>query len=187
MLKKCFDIISASFLMPFCILFYLFIGIGIKLTSPGPIIYWSKRIGKNGKIFMMPKFRTMIVGTPNKASHKLSKPENFITDFGIFLRLSSLDELPQIYSVLIGDMSIVGPRPALFNQIDLIALRKKNGVDILLPGITGWSQVNGRDDISIKKKVALDLEYLNHQSLLLDFKILGITLFKVINKKGVSH
>ena len=187
MLKKFFDIIFASFLMPFCILLYLFIGVGIKLTSPGPIIHWSKRIGRNGKIFMMPKFRTMIVGTPNKASHKLTKPENYITYFGKFLRLSSLDELPQIYSILIGDMSFVGPRPALFNQIDLIDLRKKMGVDILLPGITGWSQVNGRDDTSIKKKVALDLEYLNNQSLFLDFKILGITLFKVINMKGVSH
>ena len=187
MLKKCVDNIFASLLIPFCILLYLFIGIGIKLTSPGPVIYWSKRIGRNGKIFMMPKFRTMIVGTPNKASHKLTKSEDYVTDFGRFLRLSSLDELPQIYSILIGDMSIVGPRPALFNQSDLIDLRKKMGVDILVPGITGWAQVNGRDDISTKKKVALDLEYLKHQSLLFDLKILAMTFWKVIIWKGVSH
>jgi O-antigen biosynthesis protein WbqP len=187
MLKRCFAIIFASFLMPFCILLYLFIGIGIKLISPGPIIHWSKRIGKNGKIFMMPKFRTMIVGTPNIASNKLIEPENYVTDFGKFLRLSSLDELPQVYSILIGDMSFVGPRPALFNQSELIKLRKKMGVDILVPGITGWAQVNGRDDISTKKKVALDLIYLNHQSLLFDLKILAMTLWKVIRWKGVSH
>ena len=135
----------------------------------------------------MPKFRTMIISTPNKASHNLIDPENYITSFGKFLRLTSLDELPQIYSILIGDMSFVGPRPALFNQIDLIKLRKKKGVDILLPGITGWAQVNGRDDISITKKVELDLEYLNHQSLSFDKKILWMTILKVIKRHGVSH
>ena len=136
---------------------------------------------------MMPKFRTMIFYTPNKASDKLTEPEKYVTNFGKFLRLTSLDELPQIYSVLIGDMSFVGPRPALFNQTDLIELRKKKGVDSLLQGITGWAQVNGRDYISISTKVALDLDYLNHQSFMFDIKILGITFLKAIKRQGVSH
>ena len=135
----------------------------------------------------MPKFRTMIFGTPSKASNELTKPENYITNFGRFLRLTSLDELPQIYSILIGDMSFVGPRPALFNQIDLVELRKKKGIDILLPGITGWAQVNGRDELSISNKVALDLEYLNHQSFWFDIKILWMTIMKVTKKEGVTH
>jgi O-antigen biosynthesis protein WbqP len=161
--------------------------IAVRITSKGSILYWSDRVGKNNKIFKMPKFRSMEIGTPAVATHLLDNPDSFLSPIGGFLRHSSLDELPQLFSVLKGDMSFVGPRPALYNQDDLIALRTEKGVDKLLPGITGWAQVNGRDELSIPDKVALDVEYLNRQSFWFDMKILWMTFLKVINRDGVSH
>ena len=165
----------------------LFIAIAIQRTSKGPVLYWSDRVGKNNKIFKMPKFRSMLTDTPAVATHLLDNPDTYLSPIGGFLRRTSLDELPQLFSVLKGDMSFVGPRPALFNQEDLIALRKEKGVDRLLPGITGWAQVNGRDELSIPDKVALDVEYLNRQSFWFDMKILWMTFLKVIKRDGVSH
>ena len=163
------------------------IAITIRLTSKGQILYWSDRVGKNNRIFEMPKFRTMHINTPEMATHKMTNPNEFLTPIGGFLRQYSLDELPQLFSILKGDMSFVGPRPALYNQDDLIALRTEKGVDKLLPGVTGWAQVNGRDKLSIPDKVALDVEYLNHQSFWFDVKILWMTFLKVIKRDGVSH
>jgi len=157
------------------------------LTSKGPALYWSDRVGKDNQIFKMPKFRTMLVNTPAVATHLLGDPSVHLSPIGAFLRRSSLDELPQLFSVLKGDMSFIGPRPALFNQDDLIALRTENGVDKLLPGITGWAQVNGRDEVSIPDKVALDVEYLDRQSFWFDVKILCMTFLKVAKRDGVSH
>ena len=165
----------------------LFTFIAVRLTSKGPAIYYSNRVGKNNKIFKMPKFRSMLIGTPVVATHLLGDSSSHLSSIGGLLRRSSLDELPQLFSVLKGDMSFVGPRPALFNQDDLIALRAKKGVDKLLPGITGWAQVNGRDELSIPDKVALDVEYLNRQSFWFDIKILWMTFLKVIKRDGVSH
>ena len=150
-------------------------------------MYWSDRVGRRNVVFKMPKFRSMRVGTPAVATHMLSNPDSFLTPIGSFLRKSSLDELPQIWSILIGDMSFVGPRPALFNQDDLIALRTNHGVDELMPGLTGWAQINGRDELSISEKVALDAEYKRRQSLLFDGLILWRTFVKVIKRDGVSH
>jgi len=159
----------------------------VKFSSKGPALYWSDRVGQNNKIFRMPKFRSMRMDTHIIATHLLKNPESFLTPVGSFLRKSSLDELPQLWSILKGDMSFVGPRPALYNQNYLIALRTKNGVEKLLPGLTGWAQVNGRDDISIKKKVALDIEYMCRQSICFDFVILWMTLLKVLKRESVSH
>jgi len=159
----------------------------VKVTSKGPALYWSDRVGVNGKFFRMPKFRSMLIDTPDVATHLLYNPNSYLSPIGGFLRRSSLDKLPQLFSVLMGDMSFVGPRPALFNQDGLIALRAEKGVDKLLPGITGWAQVNGRDELSIPDKVALDVEYLKEQSFRFDMKILGMTLFKVVRRDGVSH
>jgi O-antigen biosynthesis protein WbqP len=161
--------------------------IAVRITSKGSILYWSDRVGKNNKIFKMPKFRSMEIGTPAVATHLLDNPDSFLSPIGGFLRHSSLDELPQLFSVLKGDMSFVGPRPALYNQDDLIALRTEKGVDRLLPGITGWAQVNGRDELSILDKVALDVEYLNRQSFWFDIKILWMTFLRVVKRDGVSH
>lgn len=168
----------------------LIIMVIIRVSSKGPAIHWSKRIGKNNVIFLMPKFRTMRIDTPQVATHLLSstgKAGSYITPVGSFLRKTSLDELPQIWSVLIGDMNLVGPRPALFNQDDLKELRTKFGVHTLTPGITGWAQINGRDEISIPEKVKLDKEYLDRRSFWLDVKILFLTAYKVIARKDVSH
>ena len=165
----------------------LLIVIIVRLTSKGFALYWSDRVGKNNKMFKMPKFRSMLIDTPAVATHLLDNPDSYLSPIGGFLRRTSLDELPQLFSVLKGDMSFVGPRPALFNQEDLIALRKEKGVDKLLPGITGWAQVNGRDELSIPDKVALDVEYLNRKSFWFDIKILWMTFLKVIKKDGVSH
>ena len=165
----------------------VFIAIAIRLTSKGPSLYWSDRIGKSNKIFKMPKFRSMMIDAPPLATHLLDSPDSYLSPIGSFLRLSSLDELPQLFSVLKGDMTFVGPRPALYNQDDLIALRTEEGVDKLLPGITGWAQVNGRDKLSIPDKVALDVEYLNHQSFWFDMKILWMTFLRVMKRDGVSH
>jgi O-antigen biosynthesis protein WbqP len=165
----------------------LLISIAVRLSSKGPALYWSDRIGKNNKIFKMPKFRSMLIDTPSVATHLLNNPDSHLSPIGVFLRRSSLDEFPQLFSVLKGDMSFVGPRPALYNQDDLIALRTEKGVDKLLPGITGWAQVNGRDELSILDKVELDVEYLNRQSLWFDLKILWMTFLKVMKRDGVSH
>lgn len=159
----------------------------VKLTSKGPALYWSDRVGKGNRIFRMPKFRSMRIGTPAVATHLLQDPNAYLTPIGSFLRKSSLDELPQLWSILKGDMSFVGPRPALFNQDDLIRLRTDAGVDKLLPGLTGWAQINGRDELPIPQKVALDIDYMHRQSLWFDFKILWLTLLKVVRRDGVSH
>jgi len=161
--------------------------IAVRITSKGSILYWSDRVGKNNKVFKMPKFRSMRIDTPAVATHLLDNPGAYLSPIGGFLRRSSLDELPQLFSVLKGDMSFVGPRPALFNQKDLIALRSEKGVDKLLPGVTGWAQVNGRDELSIPDKVVLDVEYLNRQSFWFDIKILWMTFLKVVKRDGVSH
>jgi len=165
----------------------LVISLLVYISSGRPVLYWSDRIGKEGSIFSMPKFRTMRTNTPEIATHKLDNPDIFLTPIGRILRKTSLDELPQIWSIIIGDMNFVGPRPALFNQDDLIDLRIKEGVDKLLPGITGWAQVNGRDELSISDKVALDVEYMNRKSFFFDLKIIWMTFLKVVNSKGISH
>ena len=163
------------------------VGIYVRTTSPGPAIYWSDRVGQRNRIFKMPKFRTMRVDTPAVATHLLPDPKQVLTPIGSFLRRSSLDELPQLWSILKGDMSFVGPRPALFNQYDLIALRTECGVDALVPGLTGWAQVNGRDALSIADKVQFDLQYLENRSFLMDMKILYMTFIKVLRRAEVSH
>jgi O-antigen biosynthesis protein WbqP len=186
-MKRFFDFSLVIFLI-FVLLFFIIISaILVKITSKGNALYWSDRVGKNNRIFKMPKFRSMLTGTPVVATHLLDNPGAYLSPIGDFLRRSSLDELPQLFSVLKGDMSFVGPRPALFNQDDLIALRTEKGVDKLLPGITGWAQVNGRDELSIPDKVALDTEYLNRQSFWFDIKILWMTFLKVVSRDGVSH
>ncbi len=166
---------------------YLFIIILVYLTSKDPVFYWSERVGKDNKIFKMPKFRSMLINTPAVATHLLDNPDSYLSPIGGFLRSTSLDEIPQLYSVLKGDMNFVGPRPALYNQDELIALRTEKGVNKLLPGITGWAQVNGRDELSIADKVALDVEYLNRQSFWFDIKILWMTFLKVVSRDGVNH
>jgi O-antigen biosynthesis protein WbqP len=165
----------------------LLVAAAIKLTSRGPILYWSDRVGKGNRIFRMPKFRSMRTDTPTVATHLLDSPDRYLTPIGGFLRRSSLDELPQLWSVMHGDMSLVGPRPALFNQEDLIELRTRCGVHRLVPGLTGWAQVNGRDELSIPDKVMLDVEYLQRQSLWFDLRILWLTFVKVLRRDGVSH
>jgi O-antigen biosynthesis protein WbqP len=186
-MKRVFDFTTALILMIIMALPIAVIAILVKLTSPGPAIYRSARVGKDNKSFIMPKFRTMFKDSPEVATHLLQNAENYITPFGSFLRCTSLDELPQLWSVLKGDMSFVGPRPALYNQDDLIQLRTKKEISRLTPGITGWAQINGRDDISIPVKVSYDEYYLKNQSFFLDVKILWKTFFKVIREEGVFH
>lgn len=186
-MKRLFDIFLALFVAIVLTLPMLVMAIVVRLTSSGPALYWSNRIGRCNIIFRMPKFRTMKIDTPSLATHLLSDSGQYLTPVGSFLRKSSLDELPQLWSILIGDMSFVGPRPALFNQDDLIALRTQYGVDKLVPGLTGWAQVNGRDELSIPIKVQYEVEYLNKQSFWFDIKILGLTFLKVIRQAGVSH
>jgi O-antigen biosynthesis protein WbqP len=186
-MKRIFDLLLGIAILVLLAALMLLIAIAVRLTSKGSALYWSDRVGKNNIIFKMPKFRSMRVGTPAVATHLLDNPDSFLSPIGGFLRRSSLDELPQLISVLKGDMSFVGPRPALYNQDGLIALRTENGVDKLLPGITGWAQVNGRDELSIPDKVALDVEYLNQQSFWFDMKILWMTFLKVMKRDGVSH
>ena len=186
-LKRSFDFVfalaGAVFLaVPFSVLYF-----AVKGTSPGPALYWSDRIGCNNRVFKMPKFRSMRIDTPAVATHLLQNPGQWLTPIGSFLRKSSLDELPQLWSILKGDMSFVGPRPALFNQDDLIALRTEKGVHELLPGLTGWAQVNGRDELPIPQKVQLDVEYLQRRSFLFDLKIIWMTALKVFARDGVSH
>ena len=186
-MKRVFDLFFGVILLLSLVIIMLFIAIAIRRTSKGSVLYWSDRVGKNNKIFKMPKFRSMLTDTPAVATHLLDNPDAYLSPIGGFLRSTSLDEIPQLFSVLKGDMSFVGPRPALFNQKDLIALRSEKGVDKLLPGITGWAQVNGRDELSIPDKVVLDTEYLDRQSFWFDMKILWMTLLKVLNRDGVSH
>lgn len=187
MLKRIFDLVLVIAAISLLWLPILLIAILVRLTSPGPALYWSDRVGRNNRIFRMPKFRTMRTGTPAVATHLLQDPRRHLTSIGPFLRKTSLDELPQLWSILKGDMSLVGPRPALFNQDDLIALRTRHGVHELVPGLTGWAQVNGRDELPIPEKVKLDAEYLRRRSFGFDLYILWLTLLKVLRSEGVSH
>ncbi len=186
-MKRLFDLVLAIILTILFALPLLFVALAVRLTSSGPALYWSDRMGRNNQIFQMPKFRSMIAGTPAVATHLLDNPESFLTPIGSFLRRSSLDELPQIWSVLVGDMSFVGPRPALYNQNDLIALRTERQVHTLAPGLTGWAQVNGRDELPIAAKVDLDVEYMQKQSFFFDVYILYLTFIKVLGRDGVTH
>lgn len=186
-MKRLFDLLLGCLLSLLLLLPCLFVACAVKLTSPGPALYWSDRVGRKNAIFRMPKFRTMRTETPAVATHLLGNPDQFLTPIGSFLRKTSLDELPQLWSILKGDMSFVGPRPALFNQYDLIELRTRHHVDELLPGLTGWAQINGRDELAIPDKVKLDVEYLQRQSLLFDLNILFLTFLKVVRREGVTH
>lgn len=186
-MKRLFDVSVALLAIAVLSIPLLVVAVLVKLTSPGPIVYWSDRVGRHNRIFRMPKFRTMRVDTPAVATHLLADPKRFLTPVGPFLRKSSLDELPQLWSILVGDMSFVGPRPALFNQDDLIALRTEYGVDQVLPGLTGWAQINGRDELPIPDKVRLDAEYLQRQSFFLDLKIIFLTFLKVVRRDGIAH
>jgi O-antigen biosynthesis protein WbqP len=186
-MKRLFDLALAipaalALLLPIAL-----IALAVRLTSPGPALYWSDRVGRHNRLFKMPKFRSMRTDTPAVATHLLDDPARWLTPIGPFLRKSSLDELPQLWSILKGDMSFVGPRPALFNQDDLIALRTEAGVHELVPGLTGWAQINGRDELPIPQKVALDAEYLRRRSLGFDLRILWLTAVKVLRREGVQH
>lgn len=186
-MKRFFDLFLALVALCIFAIPLLVVAVMVKLTSPGPVLYWSDRVGRHNRIFRMPKFRSMRVGTPAVATHLLNNPAAHLTPIGSFLRRSSLDELPQVWSILVGDMSFVGPRPALFNQDDLVALRTESGVHELQPGLTGWAQVNGRDELPIPQKVALDVEYLQRQSFWFDLRIIWLTALKVVKSDGVSH
>lgn len=186
-MKRLFDLAVALVAAVLLALPIVITALAVRLTSPGPALYWSDRVGRHNRIFKMPKFRSMRIDTPAVATHLLQNPDQWLTPIGSFLRKSSLDELPQLWSILKGDMSFVGPRPALFNQDDLIALRTEKGVHELVPGLTGWAQVNGRDELPITQKVQLDAEYLERRSLLFDIKILAMTALKVLARDGVSH
>ncbi len=186
-MKRLFDLILGLMATAVLLVPLLVVAVLVRLTSPGPALYWSDRVGRHNKIFKMPKFRSMRVGTPALATHLLADPKSVLTPIGSFIRKSSLDELPQLWSILVGDMSFVGPRPALFNQYDLIELRTQKGVDTLVPGLTGWAQVNGRDELPIPQKVALDAEYLQRQGFWFDIQILWLTFLKVVRRDGVSH
>lgn len=186
-MKRAFDLLLAIVAAVILCIPFLLVAAAVRVTSPGPVLYWSDRVGVRNRIFRMPKFRTMRIDTPVVATHLLQNPDAWLTPVGGFLRKTSLDELPQLWSILRGDMSFVGPRPALYNQDDLIALRTQQGVDALVPGLTGWAQVNGRDELSIPDKVALDAEYLRRRSLWLDVRIIALTFLKVARSEGVSH
>lgn len=186
-MKRLIDMVLAGTAGLILLLPLLIVALAVKLTSTGPVLYWSERVGRNNQIFRMPKFRSMRVGTPAVATHLLADPNSYLTPIGSFLRKSSLDELPQLWSIWVGEMSFVGPRPALFNQIDLIDLRTELGVHTLVPGLTGWAQINGRDELPIPEKVALDVEYLQRQSVWFDMKILFLTFWRVIMRSGITH
>ena len=186
-MKRLFDLTLAIVAAAFLVLPIALVWFAVRLTSKGPALFWSDRVGRGNRIFKMPKFRSMLIGTPAVATHLLSEPKVYLSPIGSFLRKSSLDELPQLWSIVKGDMSFVGPRPALFNQDDLIALRTDFGVDQLLPGLTGWAQVNGRDELPIPQKVALDVAYMQRRSMWFDIQILWLTILKVIVRDGVSH
>ena len=186
-MKRLFDISVGLLLFILLVIPILLVAVSIKVTSKGSVLYWSERVGRENVNFMMPKFRSMLVNTPQVATHLMIDPDEYLSPIGGFLRRSSLDEIPQLFSVLRGDMSFVGPRPALFNQDDLVALRTEQGVDKLMPGLTGWAQVNGRDELPIPEKVALDVEYMERQSFVFDVYILWLTVLKVVKRDGVSH
>jgi len=186
-MKRIFDLLLAILAGTALLVPVLLVAILVRLSSKGPVLYWSARVGRENVIFQMPKFRSMQTGTPALATHLLSDPLSYLTPIGSFLRQSSLDELPQLWSIIKGDMSFVGPRPALFNQHDLIELRTQQGVHKLLPGLTGWAQINGRDELPIPQKVALDVVYLRQQSFWLDLKIIGLTVWKVLRSDNVTH
>ena len=185
--KRLFDLVLAALASLILIIPCAVVAVMVRITSPGPILYWSDRVGRGNSIFKMPKFRSMRVGTPALATHLLTDPDSHLTPVGSFLRKSSLDELPQLWSIIKGNMSFVGPRPALYNQQDLIELRTQNGVHVLVPGLTGWAQVNGRDELPIPQKVAFDTEYLRRKSIVFDIRILFLTLLKVIMRNDVAH
>jgi O-antigen biosynthesis protein WbqP len=187
MIKRIFDLLLGLLASLVLLLPVLLVALAVRLTSKGPALYWSDRVGRHNTIFKMPKFRSMRVGTPAVATHLLGNPAAHLTPIGSFLRKSSLDELPQLWSILRGDMSFVGPRPALFNQHDLMALRTEQGVHTLVPGLTGWAQVNGRDELPSPEKVKLDVAYLQRQTLWFDIRILWLTFVKVLRRDGVSH
>jgi len=187
LMKRVFDLLLAGLAAMVLLVPVGVVAALVRLTSSGPALYWSDRVGRHNRIFKMPKFRSMRMGTPAVATHLLSDPGIYLTPIGSFLRKSSLDELPQLWSILIGDMSFVGPRPALFNQDDLIELRTRQGVHELVPGLTGWAQVNGRDELPIPEKVKLDVEYLQRRSFGFDIWILWLTFVKVLRRDGVSH
>lgn len=186
-MKRGFDLCMALVASVILAMPVLVVATLVKMTSPGPVLYWSDRVGRHNRVFRMPKFRSMRIGTPAVATHLLNDPSVYLTPVGSFLRKSSLDELPQLWSILKGDMSLVGPRPALFNQDDLIAMRTERGIHELLPGLTGWAQVNGRDELPIPEKVELDLAYLRHRSFWFDIRILWLTVAKVLRRDGVAH
>jgi O-antigen biosynthesis protein WbqP len=185
--KRIFDISFSALLLLLLSPLFLILALFIKMTSKGPILYWSQRVGKNNKLFHMPKFRTMQMETPQVATHLLSDPSIYLTPVGALLRRTSLDELPQLFSILIGDLSFVGPRPALFNQDDLVALRTERGIHMLVPGLTGWAQINGRDELPIPVKVQFDYEYLKRRSFKFDLYIICATAFKVVRGDGIRH
>lgn len=186
-MKRLFDVWLALIASLLVLIPAVVVGLAVLLTSPGPVLYWSDRIGRRNRMFKMPKFRSMRVDSPAVATHLLADPSKYLTPIGSFLRQTSLDELPQLWSIVRGDMSFVGPRPALFNQDDLIALRTEQGVHELVPGLTGWAQVNGRDELPIPEKVKLDAEYLRRQSFWFDLRILWLTFVKVLRRDGVAH
>ncbi|WP_285421060.1 sugar transferase [Pseudomonas sp. efr-133-TYG-23] len=186
-MKRFFDLLLSFFALLILLIPIVLVTIAVKFTSKGPALYWSDRVGVNNAIFKMPKFRSMRTGTPAVATHLLQDPAQYLTPIGNFLRKSSLDELPQLWSIISGDMSFVGPRPALFNQADLIALRTEQGVHLIRPGLTGWAQVNGRDELPIPVKVGYDAYYAKNMSLFFDLKILFLTALKVLKRDGVSH
>ena len=186
-MKRLFDLVLATLVGSILLVPVMAVALAVRVTSRGPALYWSDRVGQNNTIFKMPKFRSMRVGTPAVATHLLPNPDVYLTPIGSFLRKSSLDELPQLWSILKGDMSFVGPRPALYNQYDLMALRKQHGIDGLLPGLTGWAQINGRDELPIAQKVKLDAEYLQKKSFWLDIKIIWLTGIRVLKRDNVTH
>lgn len=186
-MKRLFDLVGALIALGLFLPLLLVIAIAVRFSSPGPLLYWSDRVGKNNVLFSMPKFRTMRCDTPEVATHLLANSEAYVTSVGRFLRKTSLDELPQLFSIVIGDMSFVGPRPALFNQYDLIERRTAVCVHNLIPGLTGWAQINGRDDLTIVEKVALDAEYMLRKSIFLDVKIIILTFVKVVRRDGITH
>ncbi|CAN7369441.1 sugar transferase [Rhizobium sp. LjRoot30] len=186
-MKRLFDFTVALFATVILVVPVVVVALVVRFTSPGPVLYWSERVGRNNRIFRMPKFRSMRIDTPQVATHLLADPATYLTPVGSFLRRSSLDELPQLWSILTGDMSFVGPRPALFNQHDLVALRTERGVHVLTPGLTGWAQINGRDELSIPEKVRLDEDYLRRRSFMFDLQILFMTFFRVAGRYGVAH
>jgi O-antigen biosynthesis protein WbqP len=186
-MKRLIDMLLALNLALFTLLPMVLVALLVKLTSPGPVLYWSQRVGRHNVLYRMPKFRTMRTDTPAVATHLLTNARGYLTPVGEFLRKSSLDELPQLYSIIRGDMSFVGPRPALYNQDDLIALRTEKGVHRLTPGLTGWAQINGRDELPIPVKVDYDAYYLEHSGVFFDFYVLLLTFFKVLRREGVQH